>query len=180
MEKRVDVPKSHRASILELRLTHPHQNKRRQGNNGMYPPLSRSLDTPPSNGPLISSAPHPVGPALRKPLRMPRESPGPPTRQRNTHGPCVGTCAVCLKARQHTSPFHCWGRSAVRRTRHAVDQCLCQCSPFGGGVGWHKASVSDCLPLAAPIGPSPLLVLTLCGSERVLVVSTEPRMTCPV
>ena len=30
------------------------------------------------------------------------------------------------------------------------------------------------LPLAAPIGPSPLLVLTLCGSERVLVVSTEP------
>ena len=43
-----------------------------------------------------------------------------------------------------------------------------------GGVGWHKASVSDCLPLAAPIGPSPLLILTLCGSEHVLVVSTEP------
>ena len=42
-----------------------------------------------------------------------------------------------------------------------------------GGV-WHKASVSDCLPLAAPIGLSPLLILTLCGSERVLVVSTEP------
>ena len=31
-----------------------------------------------------------------------------------------------------------------------------------------------CLPLAAPIGLSPLLILTLCGSERVLVVSTEP------
>ena len=42
-----------------------------------------------------------------------------------------------------------------------------------GGV-WHKASVSDCLPLAAPIGLSPLLILTLCGAERVLVVSTEP------
>ena len=42
------------------------------------------------------------------------------------------------------------------------------------GGGWHKASVSDCLPLAAPIGLSPLLSLTLCGSERVLVVSTEP------
>ena len=42
----------------------------------------------------------------------------------------------------------------------------------GGGV-WHKASVSD-LPLGAPIGLSPLLILTLCGSERVLVVSTEP------
>ena len=39
----------------------------------------------------------------------------------------------------------------------------------GGGGGWHKASVSDCLPLAAPIGLSPLLILTLCGPERVLV-----------
>ena len=44
----------------------------------------------------------------------------------------------------------------------------------GGGWGWHKASVSDCLPLAAPIGLSPLLILTLCGPERVLVVSMEP------
>ena len=31
-----------------------------------------------------------------------------------------------------------------------------------------------CLPLAAPIGLSPLLILTLCGSERVLVVPMEP------
>ena len=44
----------------------------------------------------------------------------------------------------------------------------------GGGAGWQKASVSDCLPLAAPIGLSPLLILTLCGPDRVLVVSTEP------
>ena len=44
----------------------------------------------------------------------------------------------------------------------------------GGGGGWHKASVSDCLPLGAPIGLSPLLILTLCGPECVLVVSTEP------
>ena len=43
-----------------------------------------------------------------------------------------------------------------------------------GGGGLHKASVSDCLPLAAPIGLPPLLILTLCGPERVLVVSTEP------
>ena len=47
--------------------------------------------------------------------------------------------------------------------------------PLRGGLGWHKASVSDCLPLAAPIGLSPLLILTLRGSGRVLVVSTEPR-----
>ena len=31
-----------------------------------------------------------------------------------------------------------------------------------------------CLPLAAPSGLSPWHILTLCGSERVLVVSTEP------
>ena len=37
---------------------------------------------------------------------------------------------------------------------------------WGGGLG--------CLPLAAPIGLSPLPILTLCGPERVLVVSTEP------
>ena len=49
----------------------------------------------------------------------------------------------------------------------------------GGGLqsgegGWHKASVFVCLPLAAPIGLLPPLILTLCGPERVLVVSTEP------
>ena len=43
-----------------------------------------------------------------------------------------------------------------------------------GGEVWHKASILGCLPLAVPIGLSPLLILTLCGSERVLVVSTEP------
>ena len=48
------------------------------------------------------------------------------------------------------------------------------CVGGGGGGVWHKASVSDCLPLAAPMGLSPLLILTLWGPERVLVVSTEP------
>ena len=43
-----------------------------------------------------------------------------------------------------------------------------------GGGGWHRASVFGCVPLAAPIGLSPLHIPTLCGSERVLVVSTEP------
>ena len=42
------------------------------------------------------------------------------------------------------------------------------------GGGWHRVLALGCLPLAAPIGLSPLLILTLCGSERVLVVSTEP------
>ena len=43
-----------------------------------------------------------------------------------------------------------------------------------GTGGWHKASVPDCLPVAAPIGLSPPHILTLRGPERVLVVSTEP------
>ena len=43
-----------------------------------------------------------------------------------------------------------------------------------GEGGRHKASVLGCLPLAVPMGLSPLLILTLCGSERVLLVSTEP------
>ena len=51
---------------------------------------------------------------------------------------------------------------------------ITECYPWGGGGGWHKASVSNCLPLAAPIGLSPLHMPTLCGPERVLVVSTEP------
>ena len=45
--------------------------------------------------------------------------------------------------------------------------------PGGGGV-WHKAMVFVWLPLVAPIGLSPLHIPTLCGPERVLVVSTEP------
>ena len=44
----------------------------------------------------------------------------------------------------------------------------------GGGGGWHEATVLVWSPLAAPVGLSPLLILTLCGPERVLVVSTEP------
>ena len=55
-----------------------------------------------------------------------------------------------------------------------VRMCFgCVNGDVGGGGGWHQASASACLPLAAPIGLSPPLILTLCGSERVLVVSTE-------
>ena len=64
----------------------------------------------------------------------------------------------------------------------------CNCEKEEGGLleegkleagergGWHKASVSDCLPLAAaPIGLSPLLILTLCGPERLFVVCVGGR-----
>ena len=50
----------------------------------------------------------------------------------------------------------------------------------GGGGGLVQGLGISGVPLAAPIGLSPLLILTLCGSEHVLVVSTIPWMTCPV
>ena len=43
-----------------------------------------------------------------------------------------------------------------------------------GGGGWHKGLVENCFPLAAPTGFSPLNIPSLCGSERCLVLSTEP------
>ena len=74
--------------------------------------------------------------------------------------------APAMPASWPSSPsVHCelFTASSVRSATELLSQTR-------GGGGWHKASVSDCLPLAAPIGLSPLLILTLCGSERVLVV----------
>jgi hypothetical protein len=48
---------------------------------------------------------------------------------------------------------------------------------WGVGGIWHKASSLGCMPLTAPIGLSPLRILTLCGSKRVLVVSMSHWMT---
>ena len=66
------------------------------------------------------------------------------------------TCTMC------TRPYYVsaivWGRDG---------------DSLGGG-GWHEAMVLVCLLLAAPFGLSPLYIPTLCRSERVLVVSTEP------
>ena len=56
----------------------------------------------------------------------------------------------------------------------APKQNLAQTLEGEEGGGGLAEGLSDCLPLAAPIGLLPLLILTLCGSERVLVVSTEP------
>ena len=63
-----------------------------------------------------------------------------------------------------------WGRSCGTSNLHSSQASF---ERGGGGVG-HKASVSVCVPWAAPIGLSPRLILTPCGPERVLVVSTEP------
>ena len=41
--------------------------------------------------------------------------------------------------------------------------------------GWHEAMVLVGLPLAAPIGLSPLHVLTLCGSERATCLGRVAR-----
>ena len=64
-------------------------------------------------------------------------------------------------------------RPVVAQSSPCVLRIVAQFFHYKGGV-WHKASVLGCLPLALPIGLLPLLILTLCGPERVLVVSTEP------
>ena len=70
-------------------------------------------------------------------------------------------CRIMRRSDTHACP--CWPGGEGGR------------SPGGGkGGGGHEAMVLVCLPLAAPIGLSPSHSLTLCGSERVLVVSTEP------
>ena len=61
----------------------------------------------------------------------------------------------------------------LRASGHPSSLVAHACFRRGGEV-WHNAWVSNCLPLAAPIRLSPLHIPTLCGSERVLVVSTEP------
>ena len=93
---------------------------------------------------------------------------------------------MCLSHRQPTGPLlrPCWGEKIGLRGGGGGFQAHFPKPPYhglptpllfwGGGGGWQKASVFGCLPLAVPIGLSPLLILTLCGSERVLVVSTEP------
>ena len=78
--------------------------------------------------------------------QWPTESSDPTQHAKGRRGDCPGPCTETT-------------------TRRNVTQ---------GGAGWHMASVLGSLPLAAPIGLSPLLILTLCGSECVLVVSTEP------
>ena len=88
--------------------------------------------------------------------------PGPP---RTKFVVATGTC--------HLPPRGCGG--CVPRVQTQAPGCLLRTEGGGGGGCWgrHKASVSDCVPLAAPIGLSPLLIRTLCGPERVLIVSTE-------
>ena len=73
----------------------------------------------------------------------------------------------CMRGMGPTSPSPC--DSNIPKFDGNNTYC---CSDKGGGVGTRLGIYF--LPLAAPIGLSPLLILTLCGPERVLVVSTEP------
>ena len=114
----------------------------------------------------------------------------PPPAPRTPTCACGGACSACGRQRGlvrrrycHTLQTQCTRALAVcsLAAGQPSGRCVVMAAPdahfvvvVGGGGGWHKASVSDCLPLAATIGLSPLLILTLCGSERVLVVSTEP------
>ena len=94
-----------------------------------------------------------MGPGPSSASPMPRGTGG-------GRGRCSASRVVAVwraGAQRSALVMHCRSSSAKRR-----------------GDVWHKASVLRCLPLVVPIGLSPLLILTLCGPERVLVVSTEP------
>ena len=104
------------------------------------------------------------GPGVRVQLRVPGAAGLPPVHPRLVRRGARGVRA----GRQSAADVRPEGE-LFRCVRCALLQC-----PRGGGGGWHRASVFGCLPLAAPIGLSPLHILTLRGSERVLVVSTEP------
>ena len=86
------------------------------------------------------------------------------------------TCSKRPKEAKRVAAGHvgCRGGEGLSSGRHGGGQQMTTAPPGRGGGGWHKASASGCLPLAVPTGLAPLLILTLCGSERVLVVSTEP------
>ena len=82
---------------------------------------------------------------------------------------CLVLPGVCTCSRSEGGSYICGWVGWL-----SIHWVCASCTSFGGGGVWHKASVFGCLPLAAPIGLSPLLILTLPGPERVLVVSTEP------
>ena len=83
--------------------------------------------------------------------------------------PLTSSSPGALCCSRYGALSHCPGHGCVLFT---FKPGLRRIQREGGGV-WHKASVSGCLSLAAPIGLSLLLILTLCGSERVLVVSRD-------
>ena len=129
--------------------------------DGAEPPLSHVPTTTPPPPPAQPPGPAP-GPALRGTCGCPSNPSGSLSLSLSLSLSRAAGAACARDPQCPPPPPRPKGnvRSAARRRRR-------------GGV-WHKASASDCLPLAAPIGLSPLLILTLCGPERVLVVSTEP------
>ena len=91
------------------------------------------------------------------------------TRQSRVHTPCKAvlshqTVESPAIGPHRPTPAHATSTSGVTQ----------RSSAWARGRGWHEAMMLVHLPLAAPTGLSPLHIPTLCGSERVLVVSTEP------
>ena len=75
----------------------------------------------------------------------------------------LGCCMVSFLSPSLNYWLNTWGQGGGLARGHGF-----------GLFAFGKAMVFVCLPLAVPIGLSPLHILTLCGSRRVLLVSTEP------
>ena len=108
--------------------------------------------------------------------------------------PSMGSAAADMGGRPLSGPLLCpdssgrskegWDQEADAEAGGLQSICTATARPQGarkrqttdeggGAVGTRPQYSVVCL-LAAPIGPSPLLIVTLCGPERVWVVSTEP------
>ena len=92
----------------------------------------------------------------------------------------IGPALRAIGNPPRTCPTHFMG--AIPSLHAAAGDGGCTAPGGGGGAGGATPWFWTPTPLTvgggpqggAPIGPSPLLILTLCGSERALVVSTEP------
>ena len=80
-------------------------------------------------------------------------------------------CGFVATPTKRYTDAHNIGAGCGMHTRYGCAVVTGLKEPWGGGGGWHEATVLVCVPLAAPIDPSSLYIPTLCGSERVLVVS---------
>ena len=122
-------------------------------------PLSHVTCQPPKHVPPTAhrrcppSDPHEAPPAV--PMSTPPE---PPSQSRAQAGGPAQTAPQAPNVR--------------RKDREMAVECVWAAEMWGGGGG--GLARGHWLPLAAPIGLSPLHMPTLCGSERVLVVSMEP------
>ena len=146
---------------------------------GPPPPAQRRGSSPMSSAAsqatFRSSVSH-VAPHFALPPAVAVQSPSPiPVFEPPGPGPASGFEVSAHGPEHSLTPANVSGSDSVAEEAPVVCRlCGALTGRCRGGVVWDEAMVLVCVPLAAPTGLSPLHIPTLRGSERVLVVSTEP------